>query len=25
MGIIIHHISREFASISTEHLMELKE
>jgi len=25
MGIIIHHISREFASISTEHLTELKE
>jgi hydrogenase-4 component E len=25
MGIIIHHISREFASISTEHLEELKE
>ncbi len=25
MGIIIHHISREFASISTEHLSELKE
>jgi hydrogenase-4 component E len=25
MGIIIHHISREFASISTEHLAELKE
>ncbi len=25
MGIIIHHINREFASISTEHLMELKE
>jgi hydrogenase-4 component E len=25
MGIIIHHISREFASISTEHLRELKE
>ncbi len=25
MGIIIHHISREFGSISTEHLMELKE
>jgi hydrogenase-4 component E len=25
MGIIIHHINREFASISTEHLTELKE
>lgn len=25
MGIIIHHISREFSSISTEHLAELKE
>jgi hydrogenase-4 component E len=25
MGIIIHHISREFASMSTEHLAELKE
>jgi hydrogenase-4 component E len=25
MGIIIYHISREFASISTEHLSELKE
>jgi hydrogenase-4 component E len=25
MGIIIHHISREFSSISTEHLTELKE
>src|SRR5260221_8566248 len=25
MGIIVHHISREFASISTEHLTELKE
>jgi hydrogenase-4 component E len=25
MGIIIHHISREFASISTEHLTELRE
>jgi hypothetical protein len=25
MGIIIHHISREFASMSTEHLTELKE
>jgi len=25
MGIIIHHISREFASISTEHLTELKD
>jgi hydrogenase-4 component E len=25
MGIIIHHISREFASLSTEHLTELKE
>ena len=25
MGIIIHHISREFASISTDHLSELKE
>jgi hydrogenase-4 component E len=25
MGIIIHHISREFASTSTEHLTELKE
>jgi hydrogenase-4 component E len=25
MGIIIHHISREFASVSTEHLSELKE
>lgn len=25
MGIIIHHISREFASLSTEHLSELKE
>jgi hydrogenase-4 component E len=25
MGIIVHHISREFASISTEHLAELKE
>jgi hydrogenase-4 component E len=25
MGIIIHHISREFASMSTEHLSELKE
>jgi hydrogenase-4 component E len=25
MGIIIHHISREFASLSTEHLAELKE
>jgi hydrogenase-4 component E len=25
MGIIIHHISREFASVSTEHLTELKE
>lgn len=25
MGIIIHHISREFASISTEHLSELKD
>lgn len=25
MGIIIHHISREFSSISTEHLSELKE
>ena len=25
MGIIIHHISREFTSISTEHLSELKE
>jgi hydrogenase-4 component E len=25
MGIIIHHISREFGSLSTEHLMELKE
>ena len=25
MGIIIHHISREFASISTEHLAELRE
>jgi len=25
MGIIIHHISREFGSTSTEHLMELKE
>ena len=25
MGIIIHHISREFASISTEHLTDLKE
>jgi hydrogenase-4 component E len=25
MGIIIHHISREFASISTEHLAELKD
>jgi hydrogenase-4 component E len=25
MGIIVHHISREFASISTEHLSELKE
>jgi hydrogenase-4 component E len=25
MGIIIHHMSREFASISTEHLTELKE
>jgi hydrogenase-4 component E len=25
MGIIIHHISREISSISTEHLMELKE
>lgn len=25
MGIIIHHINREFASISTEHLAELKE
>lgn len=25
MGIIIHHINREFASISTEHLSELKE
>jgi hydrogenase-4 component E len=25
MGIIIHHVSREFASISTEHLSELKE
>jgi hydrogenase-4 component E len=25
MGIIIHHISREFASLSTEHLQELKE
>jgi hydrogenase-4 component E len=25
MGIIIHHISREFGSISTEHLMKLKE
>lgn len=25
LGIIIHHISREFASISTEHLAELKE
>ena len=25
MGIIIHHISREFASMSTEHLSALKE
>ena len=25
MGIIIHHISREFASMSTEHLTELKD
>jgi hypothetical protein len=25
MGIIIHHISREFASLSTEHLAELRE
>ena len=25
MGIIIHHISREFSSTSTEHLTELKE
>ena len=25
MGIIIHHINREFDSISTEHLSELKE
>jgi hydrogenase-4 component E len=25
MGIIVHHISREFASLSTEHLSELKE